>query len=164
MRNLSFLQVFTEQFRCFNRNGTDKNRLPSCMSFNNFIHKCLILCLFCSIYCIRIVNTGYRSVCRNFHNIHIVDFQEFLFFCFCCTCHAGKSVVQTEEVLVCDCRKRCCFLLDGNTFFGFYSLMQTIRPLSSFHHTTGVRIDNDDFIIVFINNIVDILFHDVIGT
>ena len=47
------------------------------------------------------------------------------------------------------------FTLDGDVFFGFESLVQTIAESSTEHHTSRVFINNDDFAVA--DYIVNIL-------
>ena len=162
MTDLLLFQHVTDQFRCLNGDRTDKHRLSLLMSFNDFIDQGFKLCLLGSVYSIRIVNSGNRTVGRDLIHQHVIDLTEFFFLGLCGTGHTGQLVVQTEEVLVGDRCQDSRFLFDRNAFLGTYSLMQTVRPLSALHQTSGIGIDDDDLITFLVHDIFNISGHDIV--
>jgi len=60
-------------------------------------------------------------------------------------------------------RGQCLVLaLNGHTFLGLYGLVQTIRPTSTRHETSGELIDDDDFVVAY--DIVHIAAKEMMGT
>ena len=78
------------------------------------------------------------------HHIEFVDLQEFTGLGHSGTGHSRNLVVELEEVLQRDRRKRLRLFLDLDAFFGFNRLMQPVTPLPSIHETTRELIDDDD--------------------
>ena len=110
---------------------------------------------------IRIIHPDDRSVGRDFDDTHVVDGNELFFFGFGRTGHPAQLLIQAEVVLVGNGGHGRGFLFDGDPFLGFQGLMQPIREDTSLHHTTCEGIDDDD--LVFIDNVVHIVSHDVVG-
>ncbi|OIQ72195.1 hypothetical protein GALL_461840 [mine drainage metagenome] len=80
----------------------------------------------------------------NDHGLQIVDLMEFVGFGVGRTGHAGQLAVQTEVVLERDRGHGLVFRLDGDTFLGFYGLMQAFTPTPAGHQAPGELIDDDD--------------------
>ena len=55
--------------------------------------------------------------------------------------------------------QRLRLFFDLHPFFRFDRLMQTVTPLATFHHASGVVVDDDDFIIA--HDVTDIVFVEV---
>ena len=70
------------------------------------------------------------------------------------TGHAGQVVVEAEIVLESYRRDRLVLLLDRDTFFRFYRLVQAVTPATARHRAPGKLIDNNDFAVV--NDVIDI--------
>ena len=62
--------------------------------------------------------------------------------------HAGKLVVETEEVLEGDGRERLIFRLDGHVLLGLQRLMQAFRITPARHHAAGELVDDDDLVVL----------------
>ena len=124
--DFALCEVFGKKFGSFDGNRADQDRLSGRVPFHDFIDQGIEFCLLCAVYGIGIVDSLDFLVCRNLDDVHVVDFEEFLFFRFRGTGHAGKLVVQTEIVLVCDGCQCGCLLLDGDAFLGFHCLMKAV--------------------------------------
>ena len=160
VRNPLFAQQLMHQLTGFNGNRSNQYRLPLFIQFLNLFHQSRKLQSRVRKNRIRIVDTLYRSVCRNFNNTHIIDIQEFLFLGFCGTGHTGKLIIQTEEVLIGDRCKGTSLFLNGYTFLGLNRLMQSIGICTAWHRTPGKLIDNDDLIILY--DVLNLIFHDIV--
>ncbi len=69
-------------------------------------------------------------------------------FCFGGTSHARQFLVKPEIVLERDGGERLVFFLDLDAFFGFNRLVQSVRPATTFHQTTGEVVDDNYFTIL----------------
>ena len=106
---------------------------------------------------IRLVYSLYRTVCRNFDNIQLVNLAKLLFLCHSCTCHTGKLFVQAEIVLESNGCKGFAFVCNLNTLFSLYSLVQALVISTAVHKSAGKFI-NDYYLAVFYD-IVNITAH-----
>ena len=102
-----------------------------------------------------------NTVGWNDHRCQTVNLLEFISFGIGSARHATQFAVQTEIVLECDGRHGLVFGLNGDTFLGFHSLMQSIAPTATCHETAGEFVNNDNF--TLLHHIVLIAVVDVIG-
>ena len=98
----------------------------------------------CAVNQIRQVFPDHGLVRRNHHHFESVDLLKLNRLGISGTSHAGESVIEPEQILEGNRGKRLVLLLNGNTLFGLYRLMQPLRPSSSSHHSSGKFINNDD--------------------
>ncbi len=83
----------------------------------------------------------------NGHDVEAVDFFEFLNFCESGSCHSCEFFVLSEEILVGDGGEGLVFLLYGDVFFCFESLMESVGIPPTFHFSACEFVDNDDVVI-----------------
>ena len=86
------------------------------------------------------IDTCNRTVGRDHYDIQFIDIPEFAGFRFSSTGHTGQFVIHTEVVLKCNRCKGLCGSFHLHTFFGFYSLMETVAPAASVHDTAGLLV------------------------
>ena len=156
------LQHTADKFGSFNCNCTNQYRLLFCMSLNYSIDNCVEFLFLCHINSIFMVNTDYRSVRRDFYNVHCIDITELFLLCDSCTGHTALLVIFVKEVLECDRCQSLALTFDLNMLFCFNRLMKTVRITASRHDTSGKFI-NDKNLIIF-NNVILILMHQVVRT
>ena len=85
-----------------------------------------------------------------------IDFMEFSGFGFGCTRHARQLLVHAEIILNSNGRVRFIFLFQGDPFFGFDCLVQSIAPATTGHNASGILID--DHHLVFLNHVMTVFF------
>ena len=83
-------------------------------------------------------------VSRNDIDIETVDLAEFFFLGLGGSGHAGKLVVEAEEVLVGNRGQRAGFALDLYALFGLDCLVKALAITPAVHHAAGELIDDDD--------------------
>ena len=103
------------------------------------------------------VYTNHRLVGGNLHHIQGVNGGKFLFLGQGGTGHAGKLVIQPEEILEGNGSQGLALAGNGHALLGLNGLVQTFVVASAVHQSAGVFIDDDDFPIL--DHIVDVLFH-----
>ena len=113
-------------FRFLNRNGTDKNRLALCVYSLNFIADRVVFKLFVKVNDIIIIKTHNRSVCRNNHNIKIIDAAELFRFGVGGTGHSRYLFIHTEEVLKGYCGEGTVSSGNLNMFLCLNCLVKTV--------------------------------------
>ena len=159
----SFLaEHFAEEFRSLNRNRTNQYRLFSCMSLFDSLHNCFIFLFLCHIYGIVQVDTLYRTVGRNLHNVHAVNITEFFFFGKRRTCHTCFFLIFVKEILEgdrCECLTLTFYLY---MLFRLNRLMQTIGITASRHDTSRKLVYDQNLIIFY--DIILITEHQIVRT
>ena len=128
--------------------------------FDDILNDSIVFAFFGFINQVRVVNTFWRTVCRNLYNVQIVNFTEFFFFRHSSTCHTGQFVIQAEKVLEgngCQC---FAFTSNGNAFFCFNCLVQTFIIATSVHNTAGKFVNNKNFPAFYY--VVDIFLHNTV--
>ena len=70
-----------------------QNRLSFFIVFNDIFNDGIVFTIFGFVNQIGVVNTFWRTVCRNFYNVQIINFTEFFFFCHSGTCHTGQLII-----------------------------------------------------------------------
>ena len=134
---------------------TDKDRSSLLCKLYNLIDHCIELGLLCLIYKVIVVDTCYRSVCRDYDHIQLVDRPELACLRLGCTGHTGKLVVHTEVVLKSDgCECLCCSL-DLHILLRLDRLVESVAPTTTFHDTSGLLIHDLDLSVL--DDIVDLL-------
>ncbi|MNS85323.1 hypothetical protein D3C72_1191850 [compost metagenome] len=147
-----FIEFMRNHFGFLDRDGTHQYRLTCSGTLADIFDDRLNFFRFGHVHQIRHIFTDHWAVSRDDNGIQFVDGAEFERFGICSTGHARQFFVQTEVVLEGDRSQRLVFVLNIHAFFGFHSLVQTIRPATALHGTTGMFINDDHFAV----------FHDVI--
>ena len=159
--NACFRQLIGNHFGFLDGDGPHQNRLPIGSTVANIFDDCLNFFRFGHVHQVRHILTDHWTVGWNDNGIQLVDGAEFKRFGISSTGHARQLLVQTEVVLEGDGRQGLVFILNIHTFFGFHSLVQTVRPATSLHGTAGVFIDDDDFAVF--HNVVDVTGEQRVG-
>jgi len=142
VRNLTKGKHLAQHFRDFDRSSTYQYRTACLHHLLDFFDNSLILFTLGLIHPVIHINTGNRTVGRDYYHIQFVDVPEFTRFGFCCTGHTCQLVIHTEIILECNRCKSLGSSFHLHSFFGFYSLMQAIAPATSFHNTAGLFVNN----------------------
>ena len=144
------------------RDRADQNRLSLGMRFFDSLYHCMVFLFFRHINSVIVIDTLYRTVCRNLHNVHTVDIPELLFLGQRRTGHTGFLFVFIEEVLERDRRKRLALTFYLYMLFCLNRLMQTVRVTASRHDTSGKLIDDHNLIILY--DVILITEHQIVRT
>ena len=148
----------TEQLRDLHRCGTYQGRTTIVTQFVNLVDNSIVLFAGCTIYTVILVITNHWTVGRNLYDIEFIDIPELTSLCCSGTCHTCQFMIHTEVVLQGDGGERLCGVFHFHVLLSFYSLMQSVAPLTTFHDTTGLLVDNLHFtvdyhiLIVFIKH------------
>ncbi|CSB39033.1 Uncharacterised protein [Vibrio cholerae] len=110
-----------------------------------------------AIHHIRHIVTHHRLVGWNNNCFQTINLLEFKRFGISGTRHTRQLFIQTEVVLESDRSQSLVFVLDLHPFFCFYRLVQTIRPATTRHSTTGMFI-NDHHFTIGCHDVIDVLF------
>ena len=152
MLHTALLQHGADFFGVFDGNGTNQNRLALFVCLRNTVCDSLELGSFRTKDFIFTVNSGNRTVGRNFHYVHVVDITEFIFFGLGCTGHTCQLVIHSEVILQGNGSQGLGFGTYEYAFLGFDGLVEAVAVTASVHETSGKFVNNDDFAV----------FHDVI--
>ena len=148
VRNLRLCEQIGQQFRGFNRGRTNQCRLTALHAvFDVFNHRLeFFLCR--AIDQILLISANDRAIGRNDHGFQTVNLLEFVGFGVRRAGHAAEFFVHAEVVLEGDRGHRHRFGLHRYAFFGFHRLVQTVRPATTGHQTTGEFVHDDDFVVL----------------
>ena len=127
-----------------------------------FLYNCFEFFLLSLVYSILMIDTCYRTVCRNFNNVHSINITELLFLGKCSTGHTGFLVKFVEEVLECNGCKCLALSLNLYMLLRLDCLMQTIGITASRHDTSGKLIYNHNLIVLY--NVILITEHQIMCT
>ena len=158
VRDTLALEHLRQKFRFFNGDRADQNRLALGMAFLDLRDDGTVFACLGLINNIGVVDTDDRFIRRDLDNVEIVNAGEFLLLGQRCAGHAGKLVVQTEEVLECDGGERLVFACNLDALLGLDGLMQTLVITAAVHESAGEFIDDDDLAVL--DNVVDITLHE----
>ena len=139
-------QFVAELFRILDRNRSQQDGAAGHMHFFDFFNNRSPFFGLSPVDGIGISDARQRAIRRNGNHIKVIDFDELGRFRHGRTGHPRKFFIQLEKILQGDGRKSLRFFLNPHPFFRFHRLMQTVAPLTTFHHTTGMLIDDRDFI------------------
>ena len=137
MLDAALVQHSAQLFTGFNGNGTNQHRLSLRMCLLHCIHNCIQLLRFCFIYCILMIDTCYRFVGGNLHNIHSVNLTELILLCQCGTGHTTFLFKQVKEVLEGNGSQSLTLALHLYMLLCLDCLMQTIGITTAGHNTSG---------------------------
>ena len=82
--------------------------------------------------------------------------MEFSGFRFGRTRHTRQLLVHAEIILNGDGRVRFIFFFEGDAFFGFHRLVESITPAATGHNASSILIDDHD--LVFLNDVMTVFF------
>ena len=129
--------------------------------FHNFLDYSRIFLFLGAVHAVVHVDTCHGLVGRDGNDIEFINVPELTSLGFCSTGHTGKLMIHTEVVLQRDCRK----CLGGGFYLysllGFNSLVQSVGVTATFHYTTGLLVNNLDFIVI--NHIFHIFLKQRVG-
>lgn len=117
------------------------------MSESDMFDDMFPLCILVDIDHIIFIYSDDFSMCRDSEDLEIVDIIKFFSFSRCCTSHTCKFVIELEEILVGNGGYGFGFSLDSDSLFRFDSLMESLAKSPSWHSTTRVLINDENFII-----------------
>ncbi len=161
VRNLRTLEHPGERFRRFHRSGADENRLALAVGFFDFLNDGVEFFATGFENLVVFVDSLVGPVRWNRQDVEAIDVVELCSFGFGGTGHAGEFFVKPEVVLDGDRGEGLGFLFDGDPFFRFNGLVQTVRPTAAWHFAAGVVI-HDDHLVVF-DHVLNVFFEDAIG-
>ena len=153
-------QFAAELFGILDRDGSEQHGSTCGMNFFDLFNDRVPLFTFRPVNGVRIGNSSQRSIGRDGDHVKVVYLHEFGRFGHRSTGHPGQLLIELEEVLQRDRRQSLSLFLDPHTFFGLNRLMKTVTPLTTFHHSSRVFIDNDD--LVAANDVVYIPFIEMV--
>ena len=107
------------------------------------------------------VDTGNRLVGRDHNDIQFVDIPELTCLGLCRTGHTGEFVIHTEVVLQRDRRESLGSTFNFHVLFGFYRLVQTIGPTTTFHNTACLLVH--DLHLTAVDDVVHIFLKEGVG-
>ena len=145
--NLTQSQHTAQQFRYFDRSRTYQYRTTCFYHFHDFFDDGVVFRPFGFIYPVVHIDTSYRLIGRNRHDIELINIPELPGFGLGSTGHTGQLVIHTEIVLQSNRRKSLRSGLYLNVLFRLDSLVQTIGVAAAFHDTPRLFIDNFHFIV-----------------
>ena len=141
------IEHLTQQFRYFNRGGTNQHRASLLRKFGYLVDYGIVFFSFGFVNEIIFIPTRNGSVGWNFYYVKFVDFPEFPCFGNCRTCHARKLVVHAEIVLQGNGRKSLRSRFNLYILFGFNGLVQSVGVTTSIHDTSCLLIDDHDLVV-----------------
>ena len=145
--NLTQSQHTAQQFRYFDRSRTYQYRTTCFYHFHDFFDDGVVFRPFGFIYPVVHIDTSYRLIGRNRHDIELINIPELPGFGLGSTGHTGQLVIHTEIVLQSNRRKSLRSGLYLNVLFCLDSLVQTIGVAAAFHDTPRLLIDDFHFIV-----------------
>ena len=146
---------FAEEFGSLHIRSAYKDRPSLPGQFHDPVDHCVVFGPLRLVNHILPVVTDYRTVGRDHDDVELVYGPEFAGLRLCRTGHTGELVVHPEIVLQGDGGKRLCGGLHLHVFLGLHRLVQTVAPTASFHHTSGLFVDNLHLVVH--DDVVDIL-------
>ena len=147
VRNPEPFDGAAENFALFDAHRADQNRLTFRMALFDLLGNRFDLYFLVKVNHVLIIFSDNRFCRRNAHDIEFVYLFEFFGFRIGRPRHAGEFVVHAEIILERDGCQCLALGLDFDAFFGFYRLMQPVRPPPAVHHAAGKIVDDDDFAI-----------------
>ena len=151
----------TQMLRLFNRNRTNKNRLPLLVGLVNFLYDGVPFVAFVKVYLVILVLACYRLVGRNCNNVKVVNLCKFNSFGCGSTGHTGKLLVHAEVVLE---GNRCkCAVPLGNLkmLLSLNRLVQTVTVAPSLKNAACKFIYNLNLVVLY--NIVNVCVVEDVG-
>ena len=159
--NALALEHLRQKLRLFNRDRADQHWLALFVAFLDLPDDRAVFAGFGLIDDIRVVDTDDGLVCRDLHDVQIVDAGEFLLLGQRRAGHAGELVVQAEEILEGDGGERLVLARDLDALLGLNGLMQALVIPAAVHQSAGELVDDDDLSVL--DDIVDVALHETTG-
>ena len=154
-------EAMAEHFGKFDGRSADQHGTPGGVYSRNLFDDGIPFFLFGAVNIVRVIDAFHGPIGGDGHDIQVVDFEEFFGFRHRGSGHPGKFAIQLEVILKRDGGQCLGFGLDFDAFFGLNSLVQAIGPLSSFHFSAGVFVNDDHF--PFFDDVMHIAFVEVVG-
>ena len=161
MRDIAHLQHTREELGYLDGCRADKNGAAAVAHLDYLVDHGVVFLACCLIDTVLKVFARYGTVCRNLHDIKLIDVPELTGFRHCSTCHAGKLVVHAEIVLQRDSGECLCRSLHAHMLFRLDSLMEAVAPASAFHDTSCLFVN--DFHLAVDDNVFVILVEHTVG-
>ena len=161
MRYLTQTKHLAEQLGYLDGSSTDEDRTTLLDHRLNLVDDGVVFLALGAIDAVVHIVAGDGFVSRDNDYIQFVDIPELTRLGLGRTGHTRELVVHTEIVLQGDSRKGLSRAFDLHVLLRLNRLVQTIRPAATFHHTTGLLIDNLHFTVI--DDIVHIFLEERVG-
>ena len=142
----------------FDGDRAHENRLSLLMVLDDVFNHGVELAALGLIHHVRLILADHGAVCRDLHNVQLVDLAELLLLGHGRAGHAGELVVQAEEVLEGDGRKRLAFVGDLHALLGLDRLVQAFVVAAAVHEAARELVDDDNLAVL--HHIVNVARHD----
>ena len=159
--DLAHVEHAAQKLGDFDRGGADKHGTAYCVETLDFGDDGGVFFLLCLIHAVVHVDTGDGAVCRDGHNLKLVDVPEFTGLRFGCTGHAGELVIHAEVVLESDGCESLCRSFHFHALLGLDSLVETVGIAAALHDAACLLIHNLDLVVV--NHILDLTLEKGVG-
>ena len=161
MRYLTQTKHLAEQLGYLDGSGTDEDRTTLLDHRLNLVDDGIVFLALGAIDAVVHIVAGDGFVGRNNDYIQFVDIPELTRLGLGRTGHTRELVVHTEIVLQGNGCKGLGSPFDLHVLLRLNRLVQTVRPAATFHHTTGLLIDDLHFTVV--DDIVHIFLEERVG-
>ncbi len=148
MRDTFPFEKITDDFVFIYRRSTHKHRLTAFVVLDDVCHNRRVFRSWSLVHTIGKIFAHHWLVCRDHHNLQVINLFKLLGFCSCRTGHAGKFFIHAEVILKRHRGKRAAFLLNGDSFFGFNRLVDTFAKPTTHEESAGKFI-NDNHLPIF---------------
>ena len=148
VRDAMALENLGDLFRLLDRGRSDENRPASGVDFAEFFEDRVIFLAVGPVDDVGIADARHSAVCRNRHDIELVDLPELVGLGHGRSGHARQFLVELEEVLERDRGESLILLLDLDPFLGLDRLVKTVGPLTAGHQAPGELIDDHDLAVL----------------
>ncbi len=155
-------QHLRDHLGTIHRGRPDQDWTTSVMERLDLIDDRFPLVLLAQVHQVIMIMTRDRLIRRDRNHIKVVDIMELLRFGIRSTGHPRKLLVHLKEVLDRHRRDRLRLSLDVHPFFTLNRLVQAIRPLTTDHRTTSIRIHNHNARLTLPAHPIGNIHHDVI--
>lgn len=152
------LEHLRKKLRFFNGDRADQHRLALGVAFLDLRDDGAVFARLGLVDDVGVVNADDGFIRRDLDNVEIVDAGEFLLLGQRRAGHAGKLVVQTEEILERDGGERLVFACDLDALLGLDGLMQTLVIAAAVHEAAGKFVDDDDLAVL--DDVVNVALHE----
>ena len=124
--NTQLVELAAQPLAFLDARGAHEDRLSLLVPIGDLLHHRTILAFLALVDEVGFIKSNHRLVCRDRHNLELVDLVEFLGLGECSTRHARELVVEAEEILEGDRGEGDRLLLDRNAFLRLDGLVQTV--------------------------------------
>src|SRR5580765_8600670 len=148
-------------FANFDRDRTHQNGTAQVMNVFDLVEDGGVFLALGLVNRIVRVLASYGTIGRDDHDAQFVNVEKLAGFGFGGAGHAGYLMIEADIILDRDGRQRLGFALDGDAFFGFNGLVETIAPAAAGHQTASVFVDDDDLVVL--NDVLTVFQVKAIG-